>query len=217
MTKLAFAVLLKYVQRYGYFAQDRGDVSIHAVGYLAQQPGIAVTTYDEIRWHGRTMKAYRGQIRAFLGVRKATMQDGAVLVAWLSAHLVHPDPESEAVHALAYGRLRALDLEPPTPPRMRRLLHAAVRRFETWLFATVHAQLSEETCHALDALVQTDAGSDTDATQLALVPIRSPLATLKDDAGAVDVNPVVEELAKLKHLRTLDLPRTCSARCPPSS
>jgi hypothetical protein len=205
-TKLTFAVLLKYFQRHGRFPRRREDVAPAAIAYLAQQLGVATNTAVEVPWHERTMKAQRIQIRAALGIRKATVQDGEALIEWLSAHLVHPDPEAEAVQALAYDRLRALHLEPPTPPRMQRLLHAAVRRFEIRLFTTVHAQLSEETCHALDALIYIDGGSDTDDMQLPLFPVRSPLATLKDAAGVVNVTTVLEELAKLQHLRTLQLP-----------
>ena len=44
--------------------------------------------------------------------------------------------------------------------------------------------------------------------QAALFPIRSELAILKDDAGAVKVDTVLEELAKLRQLRALGLPET---------
>lgn len=45
-----------------------------------------------------------------------------------------------------------------------------------------------------------------DADQMPLFPIRSELAALKDDAGAVKVETVLEEIAKLQQLRSVGLP-----------
>ena len=72
------------------------------------------------------------------------------------------------------------------------------------------ARLSPTICTALDALIQTEAlGEDEGASdQAPLFPVRSELATLKDDAGAVKVETVLEELATLRQLRALELPDT---------
>lgn len=51
-TKLTFAVLLKYFQQYGSFPTRQEDVPPAAVGYLAQQLGVAATS-GEIHWHER--------------------------------------------------------------------------------------------------------------------------------------------------------------------
>lgn len=122
-----------------------------------------------------------------------------------SARVTSPDPHSEALQLLAYEGLRTMKLEPPTIARLTRLLHAAVARFEAQVFETIHTALAPETRHALDLLSSTDSDGD-DAAQLALFPLRSDLASLKDDAGAVKIATVLEELAKLTQLRTLNLP-----------
>jgi TnpA family transposase len=134
------------------------------------------------------------------------VEDGEALADWLSARLVSHDPEAEVLKSAAYARLRELHIEPPTSDRMQRILRSAVRRFETRLFARIHAQLPEDTRAALDALVNTRTDVDTDTAQLALFPVRSDLATLKDDAGAVKVDTVLAEIAKLKQLRALNVP-----------
>jgi Neprosin activation peptide len=72
---------------------------------------------------------------------------------------------------------------------------------------TYVALLSPATHTALDALVNTHAPEEAaDADQLLLFPVRSELAAVKDGAGAVSVETVLDEIAKLKQLRALDLP-----------
>jgi hypothetical protein len=65
-TKLTFAVLLKYFQRWGHFPGSREDVPQDAVRYLAHQLGVPTI---EMAWHPRTMKLHRVHIRDYVGVR----------------------------------------------------------------------------------------------------------------------------------------------------
>jgi hypothetical protein len=48
-----------------------------------------------------------------------------------------------------------------------------------------------------------------------LFPIRSELAMVKDDAGAVSVETVLDEIAKLQQLRALGLPEGLFRHAPP--
>ena len=48
--------------------------------------------------------------------------------------------------------------------------------------------------------------TDGDDVQGSLFPVRADLTTLKDDAGAVKVETVLQEIAKLRQLRALALP-----------
>ena len=78
------------------------------------------------------------------------------------------------------------------------------------LVGTTAARLSSPTRTALDTLVKTDAPqSDTD--QLPLFPVRSELAAVKDGAGPVKVETVLDEISKLKKLRA---PRTAGQLVP---
>ena len=86
-----------------------------------------------------------------------------------------------------------------------RLLSAAVDRRKKQLVTHTAAQLSPATRTALDALVQTEA-SENKTDQLPLFPVRSELAAVRDGAGAVKVETVLEEIDKLKKLRALHLP-----------
>jgi hypothetical protein len=48
--------------------------------------------------------------------------------------------------------------------------------------------------------------NDGDAEQRTLFPIRSDLAVIKEGAGALNVETVLDEIAKLEQLRELGLP-----------
>jgi hypothetical protein len=68
-------------------------------------------------------------------------------------------------------------------------------------------QLSSQTRAALDALVKRQMPeNDGDAEQRTLFPIRSDLAVIKEGAGALKVETVLDEIAKLEQLRALGLP-----------
>ena len=209
-TRLAFAVLLKAFQYEGRFPLRRDTVPVPVLAHLAAQVAVPLAAYATLDWDGRSARRHRADIRAYCGYDVFTLAHEADLIAWLSPHVSSPDPTSEALTLTAYRHLRSLKLEPPLPARLRRLLQAAVRHREARLVEETVARLSSTTCTALDALIQTEAlGEDEGASEQApLFPVRSELATLKDDAGAVKVETVLEELAKLRQLRALGLPET---------
>ena len=78
--------------------------------------------------------------------------------------------------------------------------------------AEVLARLSPATRVALDEIVITQASDDSD--QLLLFPVRSELAAIKDGTGAVKVETVLDEIAKLKQLRALGLPEALFRNVP---
>ena len=128
-------------------------------------------------------------------------------MAWLSERVTSPNPDAESLKIAAYGHLRSQLLEPPPPQRLRRLLRMAVGQREERLVRDAATHFSPATRAALDALVQTQAPENaTEADQMPLFPIRSDLAAVKADAGAVKVETVLEEIAKLQQLRAVGLP-----------
>jgi len=98
-----------------------------------------------------------------------------------------------------YGHLRSQRLEPPATERLHRLLRMAVAQREDRLVAEAAVHLSPATRSALDALVQTQAPENAvDTDQMQLFPVRSELAAVKEGAGAVKVETVLDEIAKLQ-------------------
>ena len=177
------------------------------IAHLASQTGVPLEAYFEGDWSERTQRRQRAQIREHCGFRRFRVEDEPAFVAWLSARVTSPHPEAEALNIAAYGYLRAQHLEPPAMERLRRLLRTAVGQREQRLVTQAVAQLSPATRTALDALVNTHASEEAaDADQMPLFPVRSELATVKDGAGAVKVETVLDEIAKLTQLRALGLP-----------
>ena len=214
-SRLGFALLLKAFLFEGRFPRRSDDLPRRVVAFVAHQIGVLADLYSEVDWSERTVRYHKVQIRLYLGVREFTLADAEPFVAWLSARVTSPDPQSEALKVLAHEGLRTMKLEPPTIARLTRLLHAAVARFEAQIFQTLHTSLSPDMRLALDLLVSTGSDLDDDLAQPALFPLRSDLATLKDDAGAVKIDTVLEELAKLKQLRALNLPVDLFRTVPP--
>jgi TnpA family transposase len=204
-TRLNFAILLKAFQLNGRFPERQDDVAGGIVAFVAKQVGVAPEVYFEEDWSERTQRLQRAQVRDHCGFHAFHGEDEGALVQWLSERVVSPDPDAEVLKVAAYGHLRSQQLEPPGPDRLRRLLGAAVERRKQWFLTDTATQLSPETRAALDALVQTDA-SESEADQLPLFPVRSELAAVREDPGAVKVETVLEEIDKLKKLRALNLP-----------
>ena len=204
-TRLNFAILLKAFQLNGRFPERQDEIADGIVAIVAKQVGAMPEIYFEEDWSERTQRLQRAQVRDHCGFHAFHAEDEDALVQWLSERVVSPNPDAEALKAAAYGHLRSQRLEPPGPDRLSRLLSAAVDRRKKQLVTHTAAQLSPATRTALDALVQTEA-SESKTDQLPLFPVRSELAAVRDGAGAVKVETVLEEIDKLKKLRALHLP-----------
>jgi TnpA family transposase len=206
-TRLSFAVLLKAFRFDGRFPERREDIAGRIVTYLASQTGVPPEAYSEGEWSERTQRYQRAQIRRHCGFRVFRIEDEPAFVAWLSERVTSPNPEAEALKIAAYEHLRSQSIEPPATERLGRLLRIALVQREERLVVETAAQLPPATRAALDALVKTQtAENPADEDQLPLFSIRSELAAMKEGAGAVSVETVLDEIAKLKQLRALGLP-----------
>jgi hypothetical protein len=109
------------------------------------------------------------------------------------------------VREAVFDRCRAQHIEPPSAGRVDRLVRSAFHIFEEHWCASVFEQLGAATQLALDDLIATGSADDeTDAE--ATESRRSVLNELKTDAGAVSLESVITEIAKLERLRSLGLP-----------
>ncbi len=86
-----------------------------AVEDLAPQLDVSPAQFDACDWHGRTGKAQRSAIRAWLGFRRATEADATDLLAWLRRERLPQDPDEAHVqdYALAWYRERRIEPSPP--------------------------------------------------------------------------------------------------------
>jgi hypothetical protein len=91
------------------------------------------------------------------------------------------------------ARYKTLGIEPPTPQRLTRLAHSAVRTIEEQCFLALAQALSPETCQQLDAL-------------LINTPSHLSMSTLKADAGPRSLDSLFTAVDTLRHLQGLQLP-----------
>lgn len=163
---------------------------------------------------GRTATRHRTAIRHRLGFRESTLDDQASLKAWLLERLATThDTAREHVKSAAYARCRTLQIEPPTPDRMDRLLDSAIAQYRDQFYATIVGRLSPATLEGLQALITTDLPATEEDAPDAPAP-RALVHTLRSDPGPMRVETAHEEVAKLERLRALGLPANLFADVP---
>ena len=205
-TRLGFALLLKAFIYEGRFPRSPAELPEAVVGLVARQVEVPAELYPRYEWAGRTLRYHRAQIRAFLGFREATVQDGHALVAWLAEQVLPHEHRLEPLREAFFARCRALHLEPPAPGRVDRLLRSAGHAFEERWCATVWERLSLPTRTALEGLLTTGATTAEEPDAAVADAGRSALHELKADPGAIRLESVLVEIAKLERLRALGLP-----------
>ena len=223
---LGAACLLKYFQYEGRFPAQKQDVPPIVIVHLAQQLGVVPEKIIPYDWEGRTIKAHRAAIRTFLEVHEATLADEEALVEWLCQEVLAEQRQEEALIASLYTRCKEKRIDPPTPDRVRRLVHTAIHRFDERLCASIMQQLPVETRTQLDALLivenpETQAreetpsadldtpiekGAEEASQELALPRPQSALHALKQDVGPLSLERVLQEIAKLERIHQLGLP-----------
>ena len=210
--RLGFAVLLKCFDMEGRFPRHKHEIPAAVVAHVAAQVGVPAAAYLHYDWRGRSIEQHRADIRALLGFRTATVQDGHDLVAWLCTQEAVYDRQVEPVKAAAYARCRALRVEPPSPDRVDRLVRSAMHTAEERVCAAVHARLPQVSLDELDALLDTthlaEASTPAGAGDV-------PLHALKADPGRVGLDSVLAEVAKLQRLRRVGLPADLFRDVPP--
>jgi hypothetical protein len=201
--RLGLALLLKWFQYEGRFPRRKQEIPSVIVEFIARQLDISPDTFRAYAWEGRTIERHRALIRQQLGFREATGQDNDELVAWLiETELPHQRKVDSLIEAV-YERCRARCLEPPSPGRIERLVRSAIE--------TVNQRFFDAT--RLDALLNTDRVVDSpteDAAETTIV--RSALYELKRGPGAVKLDNLLAEIAKLKMINDLELPKDLFAQ-----
>ena len=127
------------------------------------------------------------------------------MVEWLCQQVLTEQRQEDTLMASVNTRWKAGRIEPPTPDRVRRLVHTAIHRFDERLCTSIMQRLSAETRTHLDALLtvaipaleeqqetmstqqSAPAEQETEAVPLepALSRPQSALHALKEDTGPV--------------------------------
>jgi TnpA family transposase len=225
-TRLGFAALLAFFRHEGRFPTYKQELPGAVVVHLANQVGVPAEAYVAYDWRGRAIKYHRAQIRAALGFRETSVQDAQALVVWLVGEVLPHDRAVDRLRAALYARCRELRLEPPTSERIGRLVRSALAAHEQRLSRAVCERLSQRSIAALNELLlpgppgapagagpegRDSAGGDSARTAVAA------LVELKLDSGPAGLKRLLAETAKLKRLRTLELPADLLADVAPKT
>src|SRR6266545_1834492 len=216
-TRLGFALLLKFFQSEARFPKDAHEIPETVINYVAKQVGASPECYPQYEWHGRTIEYHRARIRKLHGFREATVNDANALTQWLSEQVLPQERDYEHLKVAVYRRCRELQIEPPTPERIDRLVRSATRTYEENFCAEILSRLSPENQTILDAFLQPAPGEESDQNkggESSSDLQRTVWQALKADPGRASTDTMFEEIAKLERLRTLKLPSNLFASVP---
>ncbi len=205
--KIGFAVLLKYFQHFARFPDSPKEVPDAIISYIAQQLQIPSNSYSDYDWQGRSITNHRAAIRKLFGFRVAKIADGEEMVDWLKAEIIESEQRIEPITELVYQRFRELQIEPPTPGRVERLVKSAVAKYETDFQEHILNKLTPEMTEQIDVLLSTEeTENDESVSQSGKKSKMSDFAFLKTDPGAVGLGSFLTEISKLKRIRGVGLP-----------
>lgn len=210
LTKLGFALMLRFYTERCRFPRGRGEIPDEAVDYVARQVGVERTEVAFYEWSGRTNRFHRSQIRAALGFRECTVADAADLVLWLVGEVTQVERSADRVREHVLARCRSVKIEPPTTGRIDRMVRSALHRGEELLFARVTARLSDDVRARLLALIAPP-GQDDDEH----VEGQEILASIRSGPGNVSLNTMLAEIAKLESVRAVAIPAEAFADIAP--
>ncbi len=204
--QIGFAVLLKYFQLMARFPDSPKEIPDIIISYIAQQLKIPETVYSEYNWQGRSISNHRASIRKLFEFRTATIADGEEMVNWLKAEIIPNEQRIEPITELVYQRFRELQIEPPTPGRIERLIRSSIHQNETDFCHQTFSKLTPENLEQIDILLTPEDPNSEQEKQIPGKIKASDFAFLKTDPGAVGLGSFLSEIDKLKRIRVVGLP-----------
>lgn len=87
VTRLGFAMLLKFFEIEARFPRSAEEVPVAAVAYVAEQVKVDPDGFVGYQFSGGTIEYHRAQVRAAFGFREFTRGDEDKLAGWLAAEV----------------------------------------------------------------------------------------------------------------------------------
>ena len=168
VTRLGFAVMLKFYEIGGRFPAYREEVPQAAVDYLGSLVKVESALFAKYSWRGRTMEYHRAQIRRAYGTRPPTEADEDRWAQWLAGEMCPTETNRDRLAAALRRRCRSEQVEPPSTGQVERVVASGCRRFDDDFAATTAGRLGPVVCGRLQDLLSRP----------------SVLAELKSDPGA---------------------------------
>jgi Tn3 transposase DDE domain/Domain of unknown function (DUF4158) len=195
MSRLGFALMLRFFQIEGRFPRHVGEIPAAAVEFVASQLSVEPSELVRYDWSGRSIEEHRKQIRQALGFRVCTRGDEDKTVAWLAERVCPHEMDPDRLRRAVLERCRDERLEPPG--RVDRVVAAASAAADRQFCAAVVDRLPGAAVAALENLVAQR--PDISATE-------SPFTRLKADPGRLGLATLLGEVDKLERVRAVGLP-----------
>jgi hypothetical protein len=205
-TRLGFAVLLKFFTQHGRFPSGRSELPDQAIDFVARQVKVPASDIGFYEWSGSTIEYHRSQIRDHLGFRECSVADADKLTGWLAVSVASAERNSDLVCAELFRHCRAERIEPPTPPRVTRMVRSALYNAEETWFSVIAARISPGAAARVLALIDGGAASGDDEDEDAAEDQDSVLALVKAVPGNVSLESMLTEIRKLTAIRAIGLP-----------
>ena len=207
-TRLGFALALKFFELEARFPRHAGELPSAAVKFVAGQLKIDPALFAWYAWSGRTAEYHRAQIRAALGFREPTVGDEDKLADWLALEVCPAEPSRDRLRLALLARCRQVQIEPPGPSRVERILGTAEALAERRFTTRTAGRLAPDAVARLEELIAPgDPDSDTAESG-------SFLQEQKADPGQPGLETLLGEIAKLDRVRAIGLPLGLFADAP---
>ena len=204
--QIGFALLLKHFQLFARFPNSQSSIPQTIISYIAHQINVSESLYSDYDWLGRSAKAHRVEIRRLFNFRVATVADSEQMTEWLVQQILPTEQKFESLIEQVYQKWRELQIEPPTPGRIDRLIRGAITQHETNFCHQIYSQLSSEVISQIDILLTTEESDEKEDNTDPKKFKTSDFAFLKTDPGPVGLGSFLTEIEKLRRIQKVGLP-----------
>ncbi|SHE40489.1 Transposase and inactivated derivatives, TnpA family [Seinonella peptonophila] len=202
-TRIGFAVLYKFFQNEARFPYKKTEVPKSVVEFIAKQIDIDPILFDQYQWDNRSATYHRKQIREYFEFRPFEQEELEQLIDWIQEELLSENIDLDWVKEQVLVKLRAIQMEPPTPDRLIRFLRSIIHQFEEKFFESTYSQLSIMSINRMNHLIHlwTETNDDVVSDEEALT-----FRELISDPGRVGVDTLMQEIQKLRSIQQLEIP-----------
>lgn len=198
-SKLSFALMLKHFQVFCRFPNNQETIPPSIILHMAKQIGVTETSFIKGNsFSSSVAKTHRQRIRDFLGFRLSTERDIPLFIDWLIEKVLPDGRHSISfLQEKSYVYFQEAKVEPFSPMKIERYIRSALTTFEKNLFLKIFKSLDQNQKRSLLDLV-----ADQDKQS----PETYYLRYLKEDAGNVSLESILEEVNKINRIVEIGLP-----------
>lgn len=199
-TRLSFVFMLKYFQLFSHFPNEQDIISPLVLSYLAKQVDVADATFKRSNLTSSTAKVHKRQIRVFLEFRPSKKNDITPFINWLIEKVLPEGKDSMPfLREKSYMYFRQLKIEPFSSQYIDRYINSALTTFEDILFQKISDSLTNKNKKALIDLLELQENQSPEVYYL---------RHLKQDAGSVSLESILEEVKKINCIQQIELQKT---------